>query len=369
MKFTALLAPVRRFAPALGVTAGITLLVLWLSGVFAHKTPPTDHPTPVAEPLPANVATLLVAPVTVPVREEATGSISAVQEVKISSRVLARIVAMHVQKAGQQVEKGDVLVELEDQDLQARVREAEAAQRAADETRAQAGRDLERTQQLHGQNIASASDLERDRTRAQNAAADAERASQTVAAAKAQLAFATIRAPIRGTVVDKFREQGDTVAPGEVLITLYDPGRMQLVASVREQLARQLVVGGEVAVRIDALDLDCHGTVAEIVPQAQQGARTFDVKVTGPCPDGVFSGMFGRLFVDAGERDEIRVPKAAVRSIGQIDQVVVVRPDRRPLRRFVVLGPARGDQVTVESGLAAGETIVADVATLPGAAR
>ncbi|MCA8964555.1 MAG: hypothetical protein KDC48_06705, partial [Planctomycetes bacterium] len=48
-------------------------------------------------------------------------------------------------------------------------------------------------------------------------------------------------------------------------------------------------------------------------------------------PDGVFSGMFGRLLVARGSRTEIRVPASAIRSFGQVDQALVVDGDRNGL--------------------------------------
>ncbi|MBI5852008.1 MAG: efflux RND transporter periplasmic adaptor subunit [Planctomycetes bacterium] len=347
-----------RPALAVAVLAAMTLLVLWLSGFFGARIPATAMPRPGVLALPAGTATTLVQAIEVPVREEAVGTIRAQQEVELASRLLARVTTMNVARAGQAVKKGEVLVELEDQDLRARLLEAQAAQRSAEETRQQAERDLARTRELHAQKIASDRDLERDTTRLANATAEAERAEQAANAAETTLAFAVIRSPLDGVVIDKLVEQGDTVAPGQTLMKLYDPSRMQLVASVREQLATRLKPGEEVAVAIDALGLRCHGTVAEIVPLAASGSRTFDVKVTGPCPDGVFTGMFGRLFVELGTRREIRVPQSAVRSIGQIDSVFVVRDGSTALRRFVVLGEHDGDSVAVLSGLADGETIV-----------
>src|SRR5690606_29828060 len=154
---------------------------------------------------------------------------------------------------------------------------------------------------------------------------------------------------------------------GEVLMRLYDPTRMQLVASVREQLATVMEIGEQVQVAIDAIDLVCHGTVSEIVPLAQAGSRAFDVKVVGPCPDGVFTGMFGRLLVPRGTRREIRIPRSAVREFGQVDQVFVVAgesDDGHLLRRFVVLGEQHDGEVTVLSGLADGEVVVSDAAAL-----
>ena len=101
---------------------------------------------------------------------------------------------------------------------------------------------------------------------------------------QATLDWATIRSPIDGTVVDKKVDVGDMVTPGQMLATLYDPTRMQLVASVHESLTHRLQVGQDVSVRIEGLDKQCRGTVSEIVPEAQSASRTFQVKVTGPCP-------------------------------------------------------------------------------------
>lgn len=353
-----------RPAIAVAVLAAMTLLVLWLSGLFGARIPATATPRAGVLALPAETPTTLVHAIEVPVREEAVGTIQAVQEVELASRLLARVTTMNVARAGQTVKQGEVLVELEDQDLRARLLEAQAAQRSAEETRQQAERDLARTRELHAQKIASDRDLERDTTRLANGTAEAERAAQAANAAETMLAFTVIRSPLDGVVIDKLVEQGDTVAPGQTLMKLHDPARMQLIASVREQLATRLKPGEAVMVEIDALGLRCHGTVAEIVPLAATGSRAFDVKVTGPCPDGVFTGMFGRLFVELGTRREIRVPQSAVRSIGQIDSVLVVRDGATALRRFVVLGERDAESVAVLSGLSDGETIVTDARAL-----
>ncbi len=371
MNLRSLGAGLRKSLVGLLVLAAMTVLVLWLSGFFAERVPAGQEPAELGIALPPGTPTLTVQAAEVELVEEAVGTVRAIQEVRIASRILARIREMHVAAAGQAVKAGEVLVELEDDDLSAALREAEAALRSATETRDQAERDLARTQELFGQKIASELELERDRTRFENSEAEVARATQAAAAAETRLDFAVIRAPIDGIVIDKLREKGDTVTPGEVLMSLYDPGRMQLVASVREQLATRLQVGGEVGVAVDSLGLRCSGTVSEIVPLAEAGSRAFDVKVTGPCPPGVFSGMFGRLLLPRGTAEEIRVPRTAVRGFGQVDQVLVVGDATggaaRVLRRFVVLGEEHGAQVTVLSGLEAGETIVADARALRGA--
>jgi RND family efflux transporter MFP subunit len=375
MESRKLLSRLVRIAVAALVLVAMAVLVMALSGVFAEKIEPTQEPSVQGRSLPPGTATLVLAPTEVRVVEEAVGTVRAVQEIQLASRILATIRTMHVAGAGQVVTAGEILVELSDDDLRARLLEAQAAQRSAEETRQQAERDLARTRELFDKQIASANELDRDRTRYENAAAELERSTQATAAAQTMLDYAVIRSPIDGVVIDKVREKGDTVAPGQLLMTLYDPTRMQLVASVREQLATRLELGESVEVAIDALDLRCHGEVSEIVPRAEAGSRTFDVKVTGPCPEGIFTGMFGRLLVDLGTREEIRIPATAVRRFGQVDQVDVVEgfaegatgaDAARLLRRMVVLGEADGDQLPVLSGLRAGERIVVDARALRG---
>ena len=143
----------------------------------------------------------------------------------------------------------------------------------------------------------SRQEYEKAATALRSAEADSARAQETVNEVQATLDWATIRSPIDGTVIDKKVDVGDMVTPGQMLVTLFDPKRMQLVASVRESLAHRLQVGQRSACRSRGSTSSAAGTVSEIVPEAQSASRTFQVKVTGPCPTGIYSGMFGRILI------------------------------------------------------------------------
>ena len=65
-------------------------------------------------------------------------------------------------------------------------------------------------------------------------------------------------APISGRVVDKKVNAGDTVSPGQALLTMYDPSHMQLIATVRESLALRLKVGQQVPAGSIRSDYECH---------------------------------------------------------------------------------------------------------------
>jgi len=332
----------------------IVVMMVWLAGGFGEKIPPTEAAAVPATPLRGKTV-VPVAVTTQPYAEWATGTTRAVHETTLGSRLLARVVAVHV-RAGQLVDKDQVLIELDDADLRAQVQQADAVVAAASAALDQAKTEYERIRRLATQQAASELEMTRVTNALRAAEADRQRAERAREEAQTRLSYATVRSPIAGRIVDKKIDVGDTVTPGQPLVTLYDNTRMQLVAVVRESLARRLKVGEYVAVRLDALGLECEGQIHEIVPQAAAASRSFEVKVTGPCPPGVYPGMFGRLRILLDPQETIHVPLAAVRRVGQLDLVDVVNGQTIE-RRLVRLGRDMDGNVEVLSGLRPGENV------------
>ncbi len=296
-----------RGAILLCFAAGVVLLMLWLAGAFSPKVPSSaaaEHPANA----PFNGRTAEVRLIPLRRFESAVGSIRAVHEVAVGSKLLARVIEVDL-KSGQHVKTGEVLVRLDDTDLRAKLQQAKAAVAAAEAVRAQAALDEGRYRSLVQSKAVSRQDYDKAVTALRSADADLERTQEAVKEVQVILDSATIRSPIDGTVIDKKVETGDMVTPGQVLLTLYDPKRMQLVASVRESLKRKLRIGQDIGVRIEGLDKQCSGTISEIVPEAQTASRTFQVKVTGPCPEGIYSGMFGRILIPLGDEQVLVIPR------------------------------------------------------------
>lgn len=355
---------------ALGVafTAAVVALLLWLAGAFERKI---EHGAeadrgvaalPAAGDRPRAAAALI----TQPRIETAVGTVRAVHELTVASKILARVESIGV-TAGSAVQAGEVIAVLESEDLQARLEQATAALAAARTRRDQLQREHERVREIFASGAANELELNRARAAFEAAESEVRRAEQAQREAETILSYATIRAPISGAVIEKLVEAGDTVAPGQPMIVLYDPDRMQLVASVRESLTQRLRVGEMLDVRIDSLDLQCAGQISEIVPEAAEGSRSFLVKVTGPCPEGVYSGMFGRLLIPLDEEQVLVIPQEAVRRVGQVELVEVIVNDRL-LRRAVRTGRAMpGGRVEILSGLREGEVVALPPRGEPGA--
>lgn len=354
------LARISKAVIALALMVIVGFALFWLAGVFRPKITPQTAVASTARPV-GDARIVPVREVTLPATEGASGTIRAAHETAVAAKLLARVVEVNV-RAGQAVEKDELLIRLEDTDLRAREQQAAAAVAAATAAQQQARVEYERILTLFEQHNASEIEFQRVRTALDAATAETERAEQVLREARTLLGYTEIRAPMRGIVIEKLVEVGDTALPGRVLLKMFDPDRMQLVARVRESHALRLAVGQPIGVRIDALNQECVGQISEIVPESETASRSFAVKVTGPCPPGVYSGMFARMLIPLDDERILLIPSAAVRAVGQLRLVEVVEKDELR-RRAVQVGRAFGDDVEILAGLRIGER----VALPPGA--
>lgn len=334
-------------------SVGVVVALLWLAGWFAPKVAQRTLPAAAVAPQGQVVPVGLVRR---PRVESAVGTIRAVHETTIGSKLLARVVEVQL-RAGQKVTAGQVLVRLDDSDLKAKLQQVKAALTSAQAVRDQAAADEQRYAKLVESRSVSRQEYEKAATALQSANADLLRAQEAVKEAQASLDWATICAPFDGIVVDKKVDVGDMVTPGQILLTLFDPKRMQLVASVRESLASSLQEGQPIGVQIEGLQKQCSGTISEKVPEAQASSRSFQVKVTGPCPTGIYSGMFGRILIPLEDEEVLVVPRVAVRQVGQLELVDVLEGDG-VARRSIRTGRPFGSDVEVLSGLDRTEKVV-----------
>ena len=336
-----------------GIT-GVTVLLMIFAGVFHPKVEPS--PTSRLKPIPPNALFATATEVKQPRFESAIGAIKPVHESNVASKILARVLEINV-TAGKRVQAGEVLVQLTSDEQLSRVRQAEADRDSMVAQLQLARTEVARAKQLISSNSISQAEYDTLMTRVQTSQANVDRANRAVEEAKVYLGFATLVAPFSGIVVDKTVQPGDTVSPGQTLLTLYDPTHMQLVANVRESLAMKLQVGQQLPARLESLGYECLATVSEVVPKADVSSRSFEVKVTGPCPPGVYSGMFGRLMLPLEDEQLLLVQADTIQRVGQLTFVQVVT-DGKLARRSVQLGRNFKDQIEILSGLKAGEQVL-----------
>jgi HlyD family secretion protein len=318
---------------------------------------------------------------------------------------------------GAQVKKGDLLVELESDELraaleQARANEHQAAARLtglrstgrngaqaavaqADSVLLTARAELKRTQALVAKGFISEARLDetlravavaqaqRDSALAQmtanaeqgtditQAQAQQALASAAISAAKARLEQAKLTAPADAKVLIRMVEPGQIVQPGRALLSLALASRLQLLAQVDERYLDQLRVGQTASVVADAFaDRHFAARVQSIAPlvDAQRGA--VEVKLSLPLqpPDFLREDMTLSVEVETARRENaLVVPIGALRGDNATASAVVwIEVDGRVEERKVRTGIRSLDAVEVLEGLMLGEKVLIGASPNPG---
>ena len=209
----------------------------------------------------------------------ASGVVRPATEVQISSTVAGNIEKLPVSE-GDTVKKGDLLIQLGQQEYRAEVQRAQAALDLAQASLAQSRAQYERAKQLYKQDLIARQEFEAAQTQFTLDQARVREARANIEQAKRQLEQTTITAPISGTIIALNVEQGEQVIPGSlnvpgtVLMVIGNLSRMQVLADVSESEVAKINVGQPAVIEVDAFpNRKFEGSVAEVAfsPEATQG--------------------------------------------------------------------------------------------------
>ena len=344
--------------------------------------------------------------------------VATLSRVDVGSTVTGRVAQVRVIE-GTQVRQGDVLVQLESDELRAALAQAVAAERqakahleglrstgrtAAQAALAQADASLQaasaslaRVQQLVAEGFYSPAQLDEARravdvARAQQLGAQAQLqatadagtdvaqaqaqwalAQAATVAAQARLAQATLVAPADARVLVREVEPGQIVQPGKALLSLALAGPTQLVAQVDERFLEQLQLGQPAWVVADAFAGQRFAArVLSIAPavDAQRGAIEVKFSIE-QAPAFLREDMTLSVEVETARRERTLVlPQAALRGPAGGDQAsVLVLQDGRAQVRNVRLGLRTLDAVEVLGGLKESDTVLRGHASLQDGQR
>jgi multidrug efflux pump subunit AcrA (membrane-fusion protein) len=152
---------------------------------------------------------------------------------------------------------------------------------------------------------------------------------------------------------------GEFVREGTPLFRLIDDNPIKLRAAVPERFASDVRVGQRVLATVDAFEQPFVGTISRINPQVDSASRSFGIEARIENPDTVLKpGGFARASIETSrEENVIFIPASAVVSFAGVNRVYVVE-EGKASERLVELGPRRGDEIEIRSGLSAGDTLV-----------
>jgi RND family efflux transporter MFP subunit len=360
--------------------------------------PYSNPPVAAKETKPIPVRTLRAAPESIPEIVSATGELLAEEQATIGAKVPGRLRKLHVD-LGSQVQSNQVLAEIETEDYELGVRQAEAL---LNQTRARLGI-LERsddnvkpeesaivrqaaanlkearfvfqtTEKLQKEGVMSRIDLEKAQVRFQAAEAAYQAATEEImqlkaqlterraqaALAKQRLADCVIRAPFTGGITRRHAGIGEYLAVNAPVVTLVRQHPLRLRLEVPERAAAKVRIGQRIDVRLEGGALAQAGRVARLSPAFEAQSRSLTIEGEVPNEAGVLRpGSFAEaeITVDPHARG-FAVPGGAVISFAGVERVFVVRNGVLDDRVVKTGRRLTGGRVEVASGLNAGDEVV-----------
>jgi len=289
------------------------------------------------------------------------GTVTALRQAELSTRMMAQITAVEVE-VGDRVSEGQVLVRLGTDDVAASQQRAEATLLVARAARDDAARHAARMDTLLAQDAVAL--VQRDQARLALQQAESQVTLAEAAAREVDTAarYALLSAPFDGVVVSRTARVGELASPGVPLLALAAQGPREVVLGVPVEAVRQLEPGSEIVVESTAVDRTI-ARVRAVAAGADPRSRTIEVRAE--LPASWPTGVFVTALVPTGTHAGIAIPESAVVRRGQLTGVRVVGEGGTSLRwirlgRRIRTAAATGEldvAVEVLSGLEAGERI------------
>lgn len=286
-------------------------------------------------------------------------------EVRVGSRVSGVVKRLHV-RVGDAVAQGQLLAELEADELAARVAQAAATLESARASREYALADVARRRELARRALLARSELDLAERAAAVAEAQVAEAEANLAYARTQLGYARIHAPIAGIVASVSTQEGETVAASfasPTFVTLLDLDRLEVWAYVDETDIGRIESGQAARFTVDTYpDAPFDGRVTTIYPQAEVRDNVVNyvavVALTPVAGRTLRPQMTATVRIALDRHDgALVVPRRAVRREDGRTVVLVPRGDQVE-RRAVTTGVKDEGHCEVTAGLAEGDVVL-----------
>lgn len=293
-----------------------------------------------------------------------SGPVSAYEEMQLGVELGGqRVTALNVD-VGQQVKKGQVLLELDHRTLDSSLAQAEASTQEADAALVLARAQHARGSKLAAEQLISAADLDQLRATLAQAQAQLTTARAFRDAARLQRDFALLRAPADGVISKRLVQPGQVVSAGGELLRLIRDGRLEWRAELPENQLAQVAVGNDIVLSYNGQEIA--GRVRAVTPGIDAQTRTGTVYADLPAPGPLKPGTFVEGRILTGDGQALMVPSAAVVQRDGHSYVFVTRDKQSVQRRRVRTGQAAQGRVEIVEGLATGEQVVSEGAGFLG---
>ena len=332
-----------------------SLVVLAAAAVAGCGGEPTAPRAPSAAPLATTTVALQAQP-----RERVwDGVVEAVDRATLSAQTGGRVTELPFD-VNDVVDAGEVIARITDVEQQSGRRQADAGLRTAAAAEQEARLAFERAQQLLQRKLIARAAFDEAQARYTSARAAREAANAAVHGAGEQVGYTVVRAPYRGIVTERHVQVGETVRPGQALISGLSLTRLRVETTLPQGDVAAIRTNGRAAVLLaDGRRIEAQSLV--IFPYADPATHSVRVRLQLPeAETGLQPGMTVKTVFADGEAPRLQIPATALVRRGELSAVYVVDAQQRVALRQLRIGRTDRDRVDVLAGLTAGERIAAE---------
>ncbi|MDT8408444.1 MAG: efflux RND transporter periplasmic adaptor subunit [Wenzhouxiangellaceae bacterium] len=335
--------------------------IIWIAIALMALAPPADgQPHDIA---PTGIDWVPVERAMLTEKIRLDGQVEAVQQSTVSAQTSGTIMELPFD-VDDRVEQGALIARLEDTEQRSRLRQAQGNLEDAEASLLDARQQFDRIESLYQRDVASRSEFDEARNRLASARARVAQAEAAVAEAREQLDYTRVEAPYTGVVTQRHVEIGESVRPGQPLLSGFSLDHLRVMAAVPQRYVNYAHDPGRLTVSLDdrrVLDIDR----VTVFPFADPASHSFRVRLyLDEGAEGISPGMLTRVELAAGEREALWIPADSLLQRGELRAVFIRDAQDRPRLRQVRVGIRQNDRLEILSGLDADEFIAARPGTL-----
>lgn len=360
--------------PIAVVVVAVVALLLWRG----DKSNSIDHTTELA-PSVQKIRVAATKPTLMTFEDTVTfvGNLEAEERASVASKVSDVTVLSVNVDVGDEIKRGDILVEMDDSLNRRQIEEARAAVARAEAAIAQARsrlatveKDYKRYKQLYEEQVISRQQFDQTEGQYEVEKAGLDLAQRELKQAQARLEqllivknYHKVAAPVGGVIAERRVDPGDTVKSGDVLLVISRQDNVKVKGPITETDYPKVKLGQPVHVRVDAFPgQGFNGKVNRISPVLDPATRTGEVEALMASQGLLRPGMFARAFIVVGSHEALALPREAVRQLaGTGEWYCFVASDDVAQQRPIKRGAEQGNWVEVTEGIDPSELVITTV--------
>ncbi|WP_239985611.1 efflux RND transporter periplasmic adaptor subunit [Marinobacter salexigens] len=285
------------------------------------------------------------------------GVIEAVQQSTVSAQTSGKVQQLPFD-VDDSVAAGDLIVQLDSSEQRARFNQAQGSRDEAGAALDDAQQQFNRIESIHERGLVSRQEFDQARNNLAGAKARLERAEAALAEAQEQLSYTRIIAPYGGILTERHVEIGESVSPGQPLLSGLSLEQLRVVVDLPQQYADLARRDRQAKVTL------ADGRVLEtgemtFYPYADPATHTFRLRMRLNEPNGsLFPGMLVKVGVPVASREVLWVPASSLIRRSELRAVFVLDDQGRPRLRQVRTGAEQDGRLEILAGLSEGEQVV-----------